>query len=235
VFQAWLRFAAAAVLLWAWCRWRAWRCSSPMARWAGGLLAGALFAGEFVCIYVGLQHTTASRLTVFLYTSPFWVALILPRFPPSACAGCSGSAWCWPLAACWPRWASGWAAALAARGQWLGDLLGLSAGLMWGLTTVVLRSAPLGQVGPEKQLFYQTAVSVALLPLVSLALGEHLGLAAQHLRAGLGGAAGRRGAFASYLTWMWMLGHYPATKVSAFVFLTPVFALAVGAAGSVSR
>ena len=27
-----------------------------------GLLAGALFAGEFACIYLGLQHTSASRL-----------------------------------------------------------------------------------------------------------------------------------------------------------------------------
>jgi len=36
------------------------------------------------------------------------------------------------------------------------------------------------------------------------------------------------GAFASYLAWMWMLGHYPATKISSFVFLTPVFALLFG-------
>jgi drug/metabolite transporter (DMT)-like permease len=37
------------------------------------------------------------------------------------------------------------------------------------------------------------------------------------------------GAFASYLTWMWLLGRYPATKISAFVFLTPLFALGFGA------
>jgi drug/metabolite transporter (DMT)-like permease len=36
------------------------------------------------------------------------------------------------------------------------------------------------------------------------------------------------GAFASYLTWMWMLSHYPATKISVFVFLTPIFALLFG-------
>jgi drug/metabolite transporter (DMT)-like permease len=28
---------------------------------------------------------------------------------------------------------------------------------------------------------------------------------------------------------MWMLGRYPATKISSFVFLTPVFALLFGA------
>jgi drug/metabolite transporter (DMT)-like permease len=37
------------------------------------------------------------------------------------------------------------------------------------------------------------------------------------------------GAFASYLVWMWVLGRYPATKVSAFAFLTPVFSLVFGA------
>ena len=36
------------------------------------------------------------------------------------------------------------------------------------------------------------------------------------------------GAFISYLAWMWMLGRYPATKISAFVFLTPLFALLFG-------
>jgi drug/metabolite transporter (DMT)-like permease len=36
------------------------------------------------------------------------------------------------------------------------------------------------------------------------------------------------GAFASYLAWMWMLGRYPATKISVFVFLTPLFALLFG-------
>ena len=37
------------------------------------------------------------------------------------------------------------------------------------------------------------------------------------------------GAFASYLAWMCMLGRYPATKISVFVFLTPIFALLFGA------
>ena len=41
---------------------------------------GALFAGKFACIYVGLQYTSASRLTVFCTTRPSWLALLLPRF-----------------------------------------------------------------------------------------------------------------------------------------------------------
>mgnify|MGYP003343462300 FL=1 len=36
------------------------------------------------------------------------------------------------------------------------------------------------------------------------------------------------GAFLSYLVWMWMLSRYPATRLSTFAFLTPVFALMSG-------
>src|SRR5580658_6738920 len=40
-----------------------------------GLFAGLLFGLEFVLIYRGLLLTSASRAVVFLYTSPFFVAL----------------------------------------------------------------------------------------------------------------------------------------------------------------
>jgi drug/metabolite transporter (DMT)-like permease len=82
VFQAFVRFALATVAVAAWCLWRGVGLSGagePAGATRAGLLAGALFAGEFACIYLGLQYTTASRLTVFLYASPFWVALLLPR------------------------------------------------------------------------------------------------------------------------------------------------------------
>jgi len=74
VFQAALRFAGATVLLWLWCLARGEKLFDKDGTLAAGLLAGGLFAGEFACLYSGLQFTTASRLTVFLYTAPFWVA-----------------------------------------------------------------------------------------------------------------------------------------------------------------
>ena len=54
------------------------RCSTRDGTLRGGLLAGALFAAEFACIFVGLQFTTASRMVVFIYLSPFVVALGMP-------------------------------------------------------------------------------------------------------------------------------------------------------------
>jgi drug/metabolite transporter (DMT)-like permease len=34
--------------------------------------------------------------------------------------------------------------------------------------------------------------------------------------------------FASYLVWFWLVRHYPATRISAFTLLTPIFGLLAG-------
>ncbi len=227
-FQAAIRFAGATVLLWLWCAWRGVKLFSADGSLRAGLLAGALFAGEFACIYVGLQYTSASRLTVFLYTSPFWVAALLPIWVKSetlrpvqwAGLACAFAAVAFALR-------EGFSAAGAPT--WVGDVMALVAGMLWGLTTVVIRASSLARVSPEKLLFYQVAVSTVTLPLLSLALGERwswnfspFALTSLLLQTVVG-------AFASYLAWMWMLGRYPATKISVFVFLTPLFALLFGA------
>src|SRR5215207_233969 len=83
LWQAALRFVGATALLWLWCLVRGVKLFERDGTLPAGLLAGALFAGEFSCIYLGLRDTTASRLTVFLYTSPFVVAILLPRLVPT--------------------------------------------------------------------------------------------------------------------------------------------------------
>jgi drug/metabolite transporter (DMT)-like permease len=229
MFQAAVRFIGATVLLWLWCAMRGVRLFERDGTLWPGLLAGGLFAAEFAAIYIGLQYTTASRLTVFLYTSPFWVALLLPLLVPAERLhrlqwlgmSCAFAAVVFALR-------EGFSAGGAGL-TWHGDLLALGAGLLWGLTTVVIRSSALSRATPEKMLFYQVAVSAATLPLLSLALGE-----VWHWRWSPFAAVSMAtqtvvGAFASYLLWMWLLAHYPATRISAFVFLTPLFALLAGA------
>ena len=104
----------------------------------------------------------------------------------------------------------------------------MAAGLLWALTTVVIRSTALGSASPERQLLYQVGVSTAVLPVLSLALGERWSFAFSAFATGSLLLQAVVGAFASYLAWMWMLAHYPATRISVFVFLTPVFALLFG-------
>jgi drug/metabolite transporter (DMT)-like permease len=113
----------------------------------------------------------------------------------------------------------------------LGDILALLAGASWGLTTVVIRATSLAQVGAERLLFYQLACSAVSLPAVSLLMGEHWPAVGSLSSFAWGSLFLQTavGAFASYLVWMWMLTRYPAAKMSAFVFLTPVFSLLIAA------
>ena len=172
VFQAALRFAGAAVLLWFWCLWRRIPVFQRDSSLSAGLLAGTLFALEFAGLYAGLQYSAASRLTVFLYTSPFWVALLLPLFVASEkMRSVQWLGLALAFAAVALALSEGWSSA-SGEDQWRGDLLGLTAGMFWGLTTVVIRSTRLTRVSPEKLLFYQVGVSAATLPLLSWQLGE---------------------------------------------------------------
>jgi drug/metabolite transporter (DMT)-like permease len=86
----------------------------------------------------------------------------------------------------------------------------------------------LSKLSPEKLLFYQISISAVLLPIVSVFMGESwtqtwsgFAISSMLIQTVVG-------AFISYLAWMWMLSRYPATKMSGFVFLTPLFALLIG-------
>ncbi len=226
-FQASLRFMGATALLMLWCKWRNIPLWGHDGSFKPGVIAGLLFAVEFSAIYMGLQFTSASRLTVFLYTSPFWVAVLVPLWVPAEKIG----KWQWLgliLAFCGVTLAMFDGFNSAQPGHWQGDLLALAGGLGWGLTTVVIRTSVLSKLSPEKLLFYQIAISAVLLPFASLALGESwmrtwstFAISSMLIQTVVG-------AFISYLAWMWMLSRYPATKISGFVFLTPLFALLVG-------
>ncbi len=224
LFQSSLRAMGATVLLVLWCRLRGVPLFERDGSLWAGLLAGGLFAAEFACIYLGLRLTSASRLTVFLYTSPFWVAALVPLFVKSERL----RAMQWLGLAC-----AFVAVAFAMReglggGSASGDLLGLAAGALWGLTTVTIRATGLTRISPEKLLFYQIATTAVCMPWLSLALGETWSFQWNALAWGSMLAQTVIGAFASYLAWMWMLGRYPATRISVFVFLTPLFALLFG-------
>lgn len=227
--QAAVRSLGAALLLLAWSHWRGlalWRADGSG---RGGLLAGLLFAAEFGCIFVGLQYTTASRMSVFIYLAPFVVALGMPLIARSErldrwqAAGLvlafGGVVW---------AYAEGFARPSAGPLQWLGDALGIAAALLWGLTTLVLRATRLGSALPEKALLYQLGVSALALGAASLAAGEPW--PARLTAASLVPLAFQTVVitFASYLVWFWLLRHYPATPLSAFALLTPVFGLLAG-------
>jgi drug/metabolite transporter (DMT)-like permease len=225
IWQASLRFILATVMLLIWMRWRRipmhWGDGSQRA----GLWVGLLFSAEFVCLYMGMQYTTASRLTIFLYTSPFWVAMLLPLWVKSERM----------VRVQWLGLVLAFAAvAFALRegltqssvpGMGWGDALALGAGAFWGLTTVSIRSTSAAHLSPEKVLLYQVANSALCLPVLAWIMGEDMRLDYSLFAWSSILIQAVVGAFGSYLIWMWMLGRYQATQLSTFAFLTPVFAL----------
>ena len=113
--------------------------------------------------------------------------------------------------------------------QWLGDGLGVLAGVLWGATTLAIRATSLGQASAEKTLFYQLAVSALLLLVAALWGAAPLPDRLSSLAWGSLAFQTVIVSFASYLVWFWLIRHYPATPLASFTMLTPVFGLVLGA------
>ncbi len=228
VFNAGLRSTGAAVLLALWCRTRGIRLFAPDGTAMPGLAAGLLFAVEFLLLYWGLEYTTAARSVVFLNTSPFFVALGVhfalanDRLTLPKIIG---------LIAAFIGVAIAFSDGLHAPTlrMLLGDAMALGAAVAWGATTVLVKGTKLAHIEAERTLMYQLIVSAIALVAASFAIGERGIFAATPLVLLALGYQTIVVAFASYVGWFWFIKHYPASKVSSFVFLTPVFGVIAGA------
>ena len=102
------------------------------------------------------------------------------------------------------------------------------AGVLWGATTLAMRATALGQASAEKTLLYQLAVSAVLLLGAALLSGAPVPVPVR--LSTLAWAALLFQVvivtFVSYLVWFWLIRHYPATRLSSFTMLTPMFGLA---------
>jgi drug/metabolite transporter (DMT)-like permease len=226
ILQAGLRSAIALGLLTAWAYWRRLPLRGDDGSLRPGLLAGLLFGIEFVFIYVGLSYTTASRMIVFLYTAPCLTVLGL-----HCCVAGEQLSWrhLAGVALAFAGIVFGFAGASGVRPDaWIGDGLGLLAALGWAATTVLIRASRLATISATKVLFYQLAASAALLLPLSPLLGES-GVTTLSMPIVLALAyQGVIVAFASYLTWFWLLTRHLAGRLMVFSFLTPLFGVAFG-------
>lgn len=227
VMQAAIRSIAATVLLVAWARAHGARLLERDGTLPAGIAAGVLFAAEFVFIYAGLEHTHASRMVVFVYLTPPLTALGLhffvrgERLVPGQWLGVL-LAFAGLVIAFWDG--------LRAEGRptLLGDLFGVLAAVMWAATTIVIRATRLAHTTATKTLFYQLAVSAAVLPAMSLLLGEPGVVALTPLVMASLAYQSVIVAFASYLAWFWLLTRYFAARLSVLSFLTPMFGVLFG-------
>jgi drug/metabolite transporter (DMT)-like permease len=228
--QAAIRSLGAALLVFLWARSRGIALFERDGTLAAGLVSGLLFAGEFGCIFFGLEHTTASRMVVFIYIAPFVVALGMPfitraeKLGPAQLAGLvlafAGVAW---------GFAEGFSRPAAGDRQWLGDALGVAGGVLWGATTLTVRATRLASASAEKTLLYQLVVSGLVLAPAALVAGQPWAPVISPLTWASLFFQVVVVTFASYLLWFWLVRRYPATRLSSFTLLTPVFGLLLGA------
>lgn len=227
VMQGGIRSIVATVLLLVWASVRRIPLFTRDGTFWPGLAAGLLFAIEFVFIYAGLAYTAASRMVVFLYLTPPLTALGLALFVPGERLGVHQ--WLGVLTA-FAGIALAFSEGFATpdRTTWVGDLFGVLAAVFWATTTIVVRASALAHVTATKTLFYQLAVASAVLPLVSVLIGE-AGVAA--VTPGVIASIVYQGAivaFASFLIWFWLLTRYMAARLSVLSFLTPLFGVLAG-------
>ena len=227
VWQSGIRSAGSTLLLLIWMAVRRQPWMKRDGTFWYGIAAGILFSVEFLLIYWGLEFTNASRASIFLYLSPFVVAVGAHRYiPGERFRPVQGIGLCCAFAGILAAFRE--SLILPTNRMLLGDAMVAAAALFWGATTVLIKASPLAKIPPGKTLLYQLAVSAAILPLASVALGEPgifrmtpliaLCLAYQAVWV----------AFVTYLAWFWLIRHYPASRIASFTFLTPLFGVLAG-------
>jgi drug/metabolite transporter (DMT)-like permease len=226
VFQSGMRSVVATVLLLAWANFRGiplWERDRTI---LPGMFAGLLFAGEFVFIYAGLATTDAARMVVFVYLAPCITAFGLHFLIPQE--RLSARQWAGILLA-FAGVATAFGDGIASeRGTLLGDFFGLMGAALWAATTIVIRASRLAAVSADKTLFYQLAVSGPVLLAASWLMGEKGVFALTPLVVSAFVYQCVAVAFASYLTWFWLLRHYLAARLGVLTFLTPLFGVLAG-------
>jgi drug/metabolite transporter (DMT)-like permease len=207
------------------------RISLVDATWRPGLVAGMLFALEYLLVSEALDHTSAGHTVVFLYTSPIFAALglhcLLPaeRLKPMQWTGIA-LAFGGIVMAFLGRglFAS---SALDQASLW-GDFLALGAGAAYGVTIIVIRCSSLSQAPASQTLLYQLLAAFVLL-FAMAAASDQLSFNSTPMAWGSLAFQTLVVSFASFLVWFKLLRHYLASRLGVFSFMTPLFGVVLGA------
>ncbi len=225
IFGAGIRSVIAAVGLTIWMK------AKGMSLFPGSLLdgmaVGVLFGAEFAFLFTSLLFTTVSSAWILLYTTPFFHTLgahlflkgdrITVKKGLGLLLSFSG------IVILLSKHAG-----LPSVAEFTGDLFALAAAVLWALTTIYIRRRLVGKVTHHHTLFYQTVFSIPILFALSMLFGE---APVHHLNALVTSSLLFQGlivACISYLFWFYLVYTYPVSRISAFTFLTPVFAAISG-------
>lgn len=192
-----------------------------------GCMVGLLFGLEFACIYFGMIYTDATRSIIFVYLSPFVVAigahfflkgdrLTSLKFLGLVLAFIGISA------------VFGGRPKTAKTTMLIGDILEIIAAFLWGATTLYIKKFMAGKVHPINTFLYQLFFSIPILFLVALFFEpKWIYRIDSYIVASLFYQSVII-AFISYLIWFKLIHEYSVSRLSAFTFFTPIFGVLFG-------
>jgi drug/metabolite transporter (DMT)-like permease len=192
-----------------------------------GIMVGLLFGLEFACLYFGMLYTDAARSVIFVYLSPFVVAVGAHFFLKGdrltflkvlglllAFTGIVFVYYGRPKT--------------AKATMFIGDLLEITAALLWGATTLYIKRFMAEKVHPINTFLYQLFFSIPILFILSYILEPKwiykidfyiiCSFIYQSVIV----------AFMSYFIWFKLIHNYSVSRLSAFTFFTPVFGVLFG-------
>lgn len=186
-----------------------------------GIFCGLFFSIEFLLLFNALEFTTVSRALVLFYTMPVWVAV--------------AAHFLFPGEQLTPRRTLGLIMAVAGVAVALldeapaitpdaltGDLMCLAGAAFWAAIALTVRTTKLATSEPEMQLIYQLGVSAVVLTAAAPFFGEMIRDVTPEIIGYFSFQVVVVVAF-GFLTWFWVLRIYPASDMTAFSFLAPLF------------
>ena len=192
------------------------------------LIAGLVFALEFLFLFLALDFTSVSRNSIIYYSMPLWLTVLL--FFTKNKEKLSFIKLLGLILAF-----SGVVISVSKNDSGLiinssslfGDFLAFLAALFWALLIIIAKNSNFNKEIPEMQLLWMVMVSGPILICFSFFIEDPIrdfqiihiwGLLFQSIVVVAGG----------FLFWLWLLSKYPASGVASFSFLTPIFTIFFG-------
>ncbi len=192
------------------------------------LIAGLVFALEFLFLFLALDFTSVSRNSIIYYSMPLWLTILL--FFTKNKEKLSFIKLLGLILAF-----SGVVISVSKNDSGLiinsaslfGDFFAFLAALFWALLIIIAKNSNFNKEMPEMQLLWMVMVSGPILICFSFFIEDPIrdfqiihiwGLLFQSIVVVAGG----------FLFWLWLLSKYPASGVASFSFLTPIFTIFFG-------
>jgi len=191
-----------------------------------GLIAGVLFAIEFILLFTALDYSTVTRVSLIFYTMPVWLTLaahFLIKNDTLTLNKFIGLI----IALIGLIFAIYQPITNYNIQQFYGDLFSLLASFCWAIIAIMLKTTRLTRSSPETQLLYQLIVSGIILLPISLMLEDFIRDINNQIIL----------IFSfqvivimclGFIGWLWIMSKYSASSTSSFAFLTPISGVLFG-------